>query len=82
MRTLEAVSTIGNLLALWLVSMAAGYTERRLSERTLRAALRGFSALFALNTVGNLLSKNAVERVLFTPVTILLAYLLSRLASA
>lgn len=81
-RVLETVSMTANLLALWLVSMEAGYTERRLSDRTLRACLRGFAALFALNTVGNLLSTSRVERVLFTPITLLLAYLFSRLASA
>lgn len=41
-----------------------------------------FFAVFVLNTIGNLLAKTAVERVAFTPVTLILAYIFLRLALA
>lgn len=39
-----------------------------------------FTALFAFNTVGNLMAKTSFERFAFTPVTLVLALLFLRLA--
>jgi len=39
-----------------------------------------YVGLFALNTIGNLLSKNLFEMIVFTPLTILLALLCARVA--
>lgn len=42
--------------------------------------LWAYTGLFALNTIGNLLSKNMFEMIVFTPLTILLALLCVRVA--
>lgn len=42
--------------------------------------LWAYAGLFALNTIGNLLSKNMFEMIVFTPMTILLGLLCVRVA--
>lgn len=76
----EAVSVGLNLLMLAVVAGWAGLLRVRMPAGLLRAALWLMVALFALNTAGNLLSKNEVEQLVFTPLTLLLALLSLRLA--
>ncbi|RTQ48881.1 hypothetical protein EJV47_14895 [Hymenobacter gummosus] len=78
----EAVSVGLNLLMLAAVAARAGLLRVRVPAGLLTAALWLMAALFALNTVGNLLSNNELEKLVFTPLTLLLALLSLRLALA
>lgn len=76
----ETVSIGLNLLMLAVVAAAAGLLRVPLPGLVLKGALWLMTALFLLNTVGNVLAATALERLLFTPLTLLLAVLSCRLA--
>ena len=76
----EAVSIILNLLMLTLIAIKAGYLKININQTFLRAALWFMAALFTLNTLGNLFSVNELEKMIFTPLTFLLAVFCFRLA--
>lgn len=71
----ELVSLALNLLFLLVVLAKARVIKTPVSERILNIILWVMIALFALNTVGNLLSENQFEKIAFTPMTILIAVL-------
>ncbi|TGE29225.1 hypothetical protein [Hymenobacter metallicola] len=76
----ETVSITLNLLMLAVVSVAAGWLRLRVNQGLLKVALWLMTGLFALNTVGNLLAKTDLERLVFTPLTLVLALCSWRLA--
>lgn len=71
--TAEAVSVLVTLLMLPVVAVKAGYVKARINHRVVQGLLWLMALLFLANTVGNLLSKNEFEKVVFTPLTLLLA---------
>lgn len=76
----ETVSIGINALMLAVVGLRAGVLPVRVPALGLTIAFWMMSGLFALNTVGNLLSTNAFEKYTFTPITLLLSLLCLRLA--
>lgn len=80
MLRLETISVMVNLLLLAVVGVRAGLLGRRLPQGIITIVLWIMSGLFFLNTIGNLLSLNGLERLLFTPLTLLLSLLCLRLA--
>ncbi|MCR5889384.1 hypothetical protein LRS06_16735 [Hymenobacter sp. J193] len=76
----EVVSIILNLLMLVVVAAASGALQGRVNGRLVKGALWVMMALFLVNTVGNLLANTTLERLLFTPLTLLLALFCCRLA--
>ena len=80
MLAFETVSIALNALMLAAVAAWAGHWRVAVSARLLRGLLWLMAGLFVLNTVGNLLSANATEKALFTPLTLLMALLSLRLA--
>lgn len=80
MLAFETVSIALNVLMLGVVAVWAGYWKVAVGARLLRAALWLMAGLFVLNTIGNLLSTNATEKAVFTPLTLLLALFSLRLA--
>lgn len=72
----EFVSLILNLFFLCVISIKASVLKVDFSENILNYIIWGMVALFSLNTIGNLLSKNSLEKKIFTPITILLIILL------
>lgn len=59
-----------------MIALLAGYSGLlRLNAKPMliRVSLWLMAGLFALNTVGNLFSNNDFERIIFTPVTLLLS---------
>jgi hypothetical protein len=80
MLSFEAVSIGLNLLMLAVVAVAAGRLRLRVPPRLIQGLLWLMAGLFALNTVGNLLATTTLERLLFTPLTLLLAVCSLRLA--
>lgn len=80
MRRFETISIIANLVMLAIVAIRGGLLKVRLTRMVLTIALWVMCVLFVLNTLGNLDSTNQWERLIFTPLTLVLALLCLRLA--
>ncbi|GAB2955904.1 hypothetical protein GCM10027048_22460 [Hymenobacter coalescens] len=80
MLAFETVSVLLNLLMLAVVGIRAGLLKLRVHCRLINGCLWGMAGIFLLNTAGNLLSANAFEKAVFTPLTLLLALFSLRLA--
>lgn len=80
MLRMETLSVLINGLMLAVVGVRARLFGRSLPRRGITIALWIMTALFFLNTLGNLLSQNALEKVVFTPLTAVLSLLCFRLA--
>ncbi len=82
MRISEAISVAVNGLMLWILAMKSKRLRSVMPERALNALIWAMAILFGLNAIGNLLSENDVERMVFAPLTLLLAALCARVALA
>jgi hypothetical protein len=80
MRLFELISIAINLFIIAMAAMKGGFVRSFLPEKVVRAILWGFTIMFTLNTIGNLLSETSLETIIFTPVTLLLAILFLRIA--
>ena len=76
----ESISLLINSLMVTVLLISAGYTRIRTSPSLLRFFLWMMVILFFLNTIGNILSTNSLETIIFTPLTFLLALFCLRLA--
>jgi hypothetical protein len=80
MRVFETVSLGINALMLWMIAMRGGYAKLRVPQKVVTIFLWVVAGVFMLNTIGNVLSHDTFEKFFFTPVTLLLAILCTRLA--
>ncbi len=80
MLTFEAVSLTITLLMLAAVAVKAGYVKLMVPQRVMTVVFGLMFLLFLVNTFGNLASKNELEKLLFTPLTLVLALLSLRVA--
>ncbi len=78
----ELVSLLVNLLMILVVLVQTGLLRLKVKAIVLKLALWAMTALFGLNTLGNALSTNNVEKRLFTPLTLLLCFGSLRLATS
>ena len=69
----EIFSIIFNAIFLIVILIHANIISIEIPKKIITYALWVMAILFCLNTVGNAVSKNLIERSVFTPVTILLA---------
>ncbi|MEI7582174.1 hypothetical protein [Runella sp.] len=69
----ETVSIVVNAFFLLVVLLKSGFFKVRLPEKIANGILWVMVIVFLLNTVGNLLSANSLEKIIFTPITLLLA---------
>jgi uncharacterized membrane protein len=76
----ETVSILMNLLMLGIVAARAGFFKSGANHLIIQIALYLMAGIFFLNTIGNLLSNNQLEKILFTPLTIILFVFSLRLA--
>jgi hypothetical protein len=76
----ESVSLVVNLLMILVVLVQAGRLRLKVKAIVLKVALWAMALLFGLNTLGNALSNNTLEKSLFTPLTLLLCLGCLRLA--
>lgn len=67
----EAGSLVINSLFLLLILTKVGHIPLPINSTVLTICLWLMAGLFFVNTIGNLLSKNKLERAIFTPLTIL-----------
>jgi len=76
----EVVSIGINLLMLAIVANKSGYLNWGKSKQWIRIGLWIMVVLFSINTLGNLVAINIWEKIIFTPLTLLLAFFSFRLA--
>lgn len=77
---LEVFSLLINGIMVTVVLISAGYIRAKVNRSLLRFMLWAMALLFFLNTIGNIFSTNRLETIIFTPLTLLLAFLCIRLA--
>lgn len=80
MITFEFISIIVNLIMLGVVAINAELVNVPIHTSVTKGALWVMFALFVLNTLGNVTSKNHYEKWIFTPVTLILSILCLLLA--
>ena len=71
MYVFEAISILINLIFLFVVLLKLKILRIQFPEKLLNICLWIMFALFLLNTLGNLFSISDLERVIFTPITLL-----------
>ena len=80
MLAFEAVSMGINLLMLAIVCVRAGVIRINVHPTLTRVIFWAMFGLFLLNTVGNIFSNNSLERIIFTPLTLILSIFCLRVA--
>jgi hypothetical protein len=76
MYAFEAASISINVFLVAVLLLKGNYVKHRISDKILNAILLIFVALFALNTIGNLLAESLFEKIVFTPLTLLSSVLI------
>ncbi|WP_439880065.1 hypothetical protein ACSX1A_12950 [Pontibacter sp. MBLB2868] len=76
----ELISILINVAMLAVVAADSGILNLKIDRRIIKGLLWIMFVVFLLNTAGNLLSSNELEKLLFTPLTVLLALFSLRLA--
>lgn len=74
LRTLEAFSLFTNALFLFIVLLKGKIIKIEVPRFVVQTGLWVMSAMFLLNTVGNLYSVNTLEKLIFTPVTLVCTF--------
>ena len=77
---LEVIALLINLLMLGVVAVRAGIVQLPAGPIFLKIVFWVMFLFFLLNTVGNLVSNNRLEQLVFAPLTLLLALFCLRLA--
>jgi hypothetical protein len=80
MLSFETVSIVINLIMLAGVGVYAGILQVKINPMVIKAGFGIMFVLFLLNTIGNLSSENEWEKMVFTPLTLLLSLFSLRLA--
>lgn len=75
MYVFETISILINVVLLLALLQKVNYIKRIFSEKLLNIILWIFVVIFALNTFGNLFSKNIVELILGTALTAISSFL-------
>lgn len=76
MYAFEAVSIAINIFLVVLLLLKGKYIKHGISNKVLNLIVWLFVALFALNTLGNLMAETLFEKLVFTPLTLVSAILL------
>ena len=76
----ETFSITINFLMIFVVGVKAGLVKLKWNPRFIEISLWLMFVLFFVNTMGNLFSLNQWEKIIFTPITIVLAIFSLRLA--
>jgi len=80
LRTLETLSLIFTVLFAIIIAVKIGYVKIRKFKRIITILLWIIFGYLVLNTAGNLASSSSIEKLVFTPITIVSAFLVLRLA--
>ena len=68
----EIISLLMNSLFVFIVLIKSGLLTIDISPKIITFSLWLMAALFLLNTLGNAISKNKFEKMIFAPITVLL----------
>ena len=77
---LEIIALAVTALFAWIIAAKAGYVQVRRFRRGITLGVWLVFAFLLLNTVGNLASGVTAEKIIFTPITLLLALCAYRVA--
>ena len=80
MLVFESVSVGVNLLIVLVIAGHAGYLPLSFNKKITPLLTWLMAGLFLLNTIGNLMAVNPIEKFIFTPLTLLLTLLCYRVA--
>lgn len=80
MLVFETITIVLNLFIISVICMKIGYFRPVLHHKVITVLLWIFVVLFAANTVGNIFSTSPIETIIFTPITLISAFLFYRLA--
>ena len=69
----EVFSVLITSLFIIIVLAQAGFVIDNIPKKVITVTLWLMTGLFLLNTIGNAISKNTIERLVFTPLTIVMA---------
>jgi hypothetical protein len=75
----EMISLLVNSLIIGTIAIKAQYIKLDLSTKIINGLLYLFIVVFALNTIGNIFAEQSLETIIFTPMTAILAILLTRI---
>ncbi|MCP1382284.1 hypothetical protein [Runella salmonicolor] len=76
----ETISIAVNLFFMFLVAVKAKWLKINFPARLLTVLFWGMSLIFAVNTLGNLVAINSLEKYIATPITLILSILTAILA--
>jgi uncharacterized membrane protein len=76
----EVVSILVNVVFLFIGAWRGGFIRLETPAIVLLISLWAMAAIFLLNTFGNLMAKNKLERNIFTPLTLISSVLCGYLA--
>ncbi len=76
----EAVSISINMVSIFFVLVKADYVKITALKKAAAFFIWILCVLFAINTVGNLFAVSIIEKIIFTPLTIVLSLLSARIA--
>ena len=79
--TMEAVSIAINAVMLFIILIYSGVIKLNMNQKIIMGAIWIMFGIFLLNTLGNLLAKNALETYIFTPLTLILSICCFRMAT-
>lgn len=81
MLSFEGISILLNLIMVAVVALHANFLKWKVNRVIIRIGLWAMFGLFLINTIGNLFSVNELEKLIFTPITLLLSLFSLRLAT-
>lgn len=76
----ESVSLLLNVIMFSVVGLFAGLLKIKVNQKFITVAFWLMAIVFLMNTVGNVLSVNNTEKIIFTPLTFVLCVFCFRLA--
>lgn len=80
MQLLESFSLFINIFLSILIMIKGGYLNIGVPMKLINIVLWIFVVLFSLNTVGNIFAATILEKLIFTPLTLITAILCARMA--
>lgn len=79
MQRFETISILINCFIILIITIKGNYLNFKFSSKIINSLVWLFIILFSLNTIGNLMAKSNFEKLVFTPLTFILALLSFRI---
>lgn len=76
MYVFEIISILVNILLLTVLLLKGNLIKHKINDKIIIGILWFFVLVFALNTIGNLLSESLFEKAVFTPLTLISSLLI------